>query len=101
MYKKTKKVLEQVGVSEPIFNSFFMGGYECADHINRSGLTDRPDWDQLDSYCKYGLWDLDDFKNRVPDTNYIKSRNIFVTIPAILGFAKPQWKILVIGILDM
>ncbi len=36
-------------------------------------VTDRPDWDQLDSYCRCGLWDLDEEKNRVPDDAYINS----------------------------
>jgi beta-glucosidase/6-phospho-beta-glucosidase/beta-galactosidase len=36
-------------------------------------LIDRPDWDQLDSYCKCGLWDLDEQKNRVPCEAYLQA----------------------------
>jgi len=34
-------------------------------------VTDRPDWDDLTYYCKCGLWDLDDKKNRIPDLPYL------------------------------
>lgn len=29
-------------------------------------VIDRPDWDDLTSYCQCGLWDLDDEFNRIP-----------------------------------
>jgi beta-glucosidase/6-phospho-beta-glucosidase/beta-galactosidase len=34
-------------------------------------LIDRPDWDDLSSYCKCGIWDLDENKNRVEDIAYL------------------------------
>lgn len=34
--KKIKSIIRRLDKMKP-FNTFFMGGYECADHINRSG----------------------------------------------------------------
>lgn len=34
-------------------------------------VTDRPDWDDLSSYCQCGMWDLDEQKERVPEPAYI------------------------------
>jgi len=34
-------------------------------------VTDRPDWDDLTSYSKCGIWDLDESFNRVPHQEYI------------------------------
>jgi beta-glucosidase/6-phospho-beta-glucosidase/beta-galactosidase len=36
-------------------------------------IIDRPDWDNLEAYCKCGLWDLDEQKNRIPDLPYIQT----------------------------
>lgn len=36
-------------------------------------VIDRPDWDDLNSYCNCGLWDLDPFKNRVAHEPTISS----------------------------
>ncbi|TXF77569.1 hypothetical protein [Chryseobacterium sp.] len=36
-------------------------------------VTDRPDWDNLSSYSQCGLFDLDMFGNRIPETAYIHS----------------------------
>lgn len=36
-------------------------------------VTDRPDWDDLSSYCQCGIWDLDNNGNRIPDQQYIDS----------------------------
>ncbi|KAF2514879.1 hypothetical protein [Flavobacterium foetidum] len=35
--------------------------------------TDRPDWDNLSSYCDCGIWDLDQHKNRKAYQPYIDS----------------------------
>lgn len=34
-------------------------------------VTDRPDWDDLNSYSQCGIWDLDQNGNRIPDQGYI------------------------------
>lgn len=34
-------------------------------------ITDRPDWDNLENYCQCGIWDLDEFRNRIPHPDYI------------------------------
>lgn len=34
-------------------------------------VTDRPDWDDLSSYCQCGIWDLDEQANRIPNEEYI------------------------------
>jgi hypothetical protein len=34
-------------------------------------VTDRPDWDNLNSYCQCGIWDLDEMGNRIPHQEYI------------------------------
>lgn len=34
-------------------------------------VTDRPDWDDITSYCQCGIWDLDENKNRIPHQPYI------------------------------
>lgn len=34
-------------------------------------VTDRPDWDDLTSYCQCGIWDLDENHNRIPHQEYI------------------------------
>lgn len=34
-------------------------------------VTDRPDWDNLSSYCQCGIWDLDENSNRIPHQEYI------------------------------
>lgn len=34
-------------------------------------VTDRPDWDDLGSYCNCGIWDLDALGNRIPHPEYI------------------------------
>lgn len=34
-------------------------------------ITDRPDWDDLNSYSNCGIWDLDENKNRIPHQEYI------------------------------
>lgn len=34
-------------------------------------VTDRPDWDNLESYCQCGIWDLDQNRNRIPHHEYI------------------------------
>ena len=34
-------------------------------------VTDRPDWDNLTSYCDCGIWDLDENHNRIPHQEYI------------------------------
>lgn len=36
-------------------------------------VTDRPDWDDLSAYSQCGLFDLDAFGNRIPDTAYTDS----------------------------
>lgn len=36
-------------------------------------ITDRPDWDDLTSYCNCGIWDLDEFGNRIPYHDYINA----------------------------
>ncbi len=36
-------------------------------------ITDRPDWDDLTSYCNCGIWDLDKDSNRIPCTDYIEA----------------------------
>lgn len=36
-------------------------------------VIDRPDWDNLNDYSKCGIWDLDENKNRIPDTNYLEA----------------------------
>lgn len=36
-------------------------------------VTDRPDWDSLQSYSNCGLWDLDEYKNRIPHDPMISS----------------------------
>ncbi|RZJ70612.1 hypothetical protein [Flavobacterium sp.] len=33
-------------------------------------VTDRPDWDDLSSYCQCGIWDLDAAKNRIVHQEY-------------------------------
>ncbi|WP_281233945.1 hypothetical protein [Flavobacterium gelatinilyticum] len=53
---------------------------ECIDAknngVNLLGICifpviDRPDWDDLNSYCDCGIWDLDENKNRIPNQPYI------------------------------
>jgi beta-glucosidase/6-phospho-beta-glucosidase/beta-galactosidase len=48
---------------------------ECVEALNRGvqlegmciyPITDRPDWDNLQSYSNCGIWDLDHNKNRIP-----------------------------------
>ena len=34
-------------------------------------VTDRPDWDDITSYCQCGIWDLDEMGNRIPHDEYI------------------------------
>lgn len=34
-------------------------------------VTDRPDWDNLSSYCQCGIWDLDQNGNRIPHQEYV------------------------------
>lgn len=34
-------------------------------------VTDRPDWDDLNSYSQCGIWDLDETSNRIPHQQYI------------------------------
>jgi beta-glucosidase/6-phospho-beta-glucosidase/beta-galactosidase len=34
-------------------------------------VTDRPDWDNLDDYSNCGIWDLDDWGNRIPYEPYV------------------------------
>jgi beta-glucosidase/6-phospho-beta-glucosidase/beta-galactosidase len=34
-------------------------------------VTDRPDWDDLQSYSQCGIWDLDENNNRIPHQEYI------------------------------
>jgi len=34
-------------------------------------VTDRPDWDNLNSYSNCGIWDLDENSNRIPQPEYI------------------------------
>ncbi|WP_207759831.1 glycoside hydrolase family 5 protein [Flavobacterium cyanobacteriorum] len=55
---------------------------ECVDAINKGvellgmciyPVTDRPDWDNLDSYSNCGIWDLDHNKNRIPSLPVIKA----------------------------
>ncbi|SFH80371.1 hypothetical protein [Halpernia frigidisoli] len=36
-------------------------------------VTDRPDWDNLESYSNCGIFDLDEKKNRIPHLEYIQS----------------------------
>ena len=36
-------------------------------------VLDRPDWDNLQFYSNCGLWDLDEFKNRIPHDPVINS----------------------------
>lgn len=36
-------------------------------------VIDRPDWDNLSSYSNCGIWDLDEFKNRIPHEPTIES----------------------------
>ncbi|SHG30976.1 Beta-glucosidase/6-phospho-beta-glucosidase/beta-galactosidase [Flavobacterium micromati] len=36
-------------------------------------VTDRPDWDNLESYSNCGMWDLDENKNRIPHGEYINT----------------------------
>lgn len=36
-------------------------------------VVDRPDWDDLNYYPECGLFDLDENKNRVPETRYIET----------------------------
>lgn len=36
-------------------------------------ITDRPDWDNLESYSHCGIYDLDENKNRIPENDYIQS----------------------------
>ncbi|MFA9192626.1 hypothetical protein AAGV28_14710 [Flavobacterium sp. FZUC8N2.13] len=34
-------------------------------------VTDRPDWDNLSSYCQCGIWDLDQNANRIAHQEYV------------------------------
>lgn len=36
-------------------------------------VIDRPDWDNLKRYHDCGIWDLDEFRNRIPDPNTVTS----------------------------
>jgi beta-glucosidase/6-phospho-beta-glucosidase/beta-galactosidase len=36
-------------------------------------ITDRPDWDDLTSYCQCGLWDLDAYGNRILYQEYAEA----------------------------
>lgn len=36
-------------------------------------VTDRADWDDLTSFSNCGIWDLDEFSNRIPEEDFIKS----------------------------
>lgn len=36
-------------------------------------VTDRPDWDNIESYSHCGIFDLDRMKNRIPEQDYINS----------------------------
>lgn len=36
-------------------------------------ITDRPDWDDLSTYFQCGIFDLDEFGNRIPHPEYISS----------------------------
>jgi len=50
-------------------------------------VTDRPDWDNLESYSNCGIWDLDEWGNRIPETGVIASirRNQQIVGPANKG----------------
>jgi beta-glucosidase/6-phospho-beta-glucosidase/beta-galactosidase len=54
-------------------------------------VTDRPDWDDLSSYCDCGIWDLDKNGNRIPHQPYIDSikkiQKKFKEYNGILDFA--------------
>ncbi|WP_432221940.1 hypothetical protein ACRASX_15830 [Flavobacterium sp. TMP13] len=42
-------------------------------------ITDRPDWDNLNSYSNCGIWDLDENSNRIPHYEYINAvQNVHV-----------------------
>ncbi len=36
-------------------------------------IVDRPDWDFLENYSQCGVWDLDVYKNRIPEQSYISA----------------------------
>ena len=36
-------------------------------------VIDRPDWDNLSHYHDCGIWDLDNYKNRIPNEPYVAS----------------------------
>ena len=48
-------------------------------------VTDRPDWDDLMSYCQCGIFDLDAWGNRIPHLAFIHSiRSLQVALPVII-----------------
>lgn len=47
-------------------------------------VIDRPDWDDLTSYCKCGLWDLDKEFNRIP---HQRSIGLIMKAPSYFNFS--------------
>lgn len=42
-------------------------------------IIDRPDWDDLDTWCYAGLWDLNLQKERIPNLSYLRCFNRFTS----------------------
>ncbi|SDB63106.1 Beta-glucosidase/6-phospho-beta-glucosidase/beta-galactosidase [Flavobacteriaceae bacterium MAR_2010_188] len=48
-------------------------------------VVDRPDWDDLTDYSKCGIWDLDEYKNRIPDNGYVAACNNAIEMVKVSG----------------